>query len=317
MRHENHQTNFFKRKDSAMGINQWLRKASVLFTAVVTGLCVILPAAAARDLDEIVKSGRLRHLGIPYANFVTNANAGLDVELMQQFAAHLGVAYELVETKWPDVLPDLTGRKVKPRGDDIEIGADSPVRGDIIATGFTILPWRTRIVDFSEPTFPSGVWLIARADSTLQPIQPSGNTEQDIRAAKNLLKNRSVLGLKESCLDPDLYCMNETGAEVKLFPSDRNLDEMIPAVIARMADATLMDVPVALVALEQWPGEIKVLGPVSPQQGMGCAFSKSSPNLRQAFNEFFRQSKANGNYQKLVAKYYPSVFTYYPEFFKN
>ncbi len=301
-----------------MNMNKWFQNGILMLTAVA--ICLFsLPVAAvnARDLDEVIKAGRLRHLGIQYANFITKGKTGLDVELMQQFAAHLGVAYELVETNWQDILPDLTGKKIKPKGDDIEIVGDSPIRGDIIATGFTILPWRTKIVDFSEPTFPSGVWLIARADSPLQPIQPSGNVDQDIHAVKALLKNRSVLGLKDSCLDTDLYGMNETGAEVKQFASDRNLEEMIPAVIARMTDTTLMDVPVALVALEQWPGEIKVIGPVSPQQGMACAFPKSSPNLRQAFNEFFKQSKANGTYQKLVAKYYPSVFTYYPEFFKK
>jgi hypothetical protein len=58
-----------------------------------------------------------------------------------------------------------------------------------------------------------------------------------------------------------------------------------------MTDTALMDVPVALIALEQWPGEIKVIGPISLQQGMACAFPKSSPNLRRAFNEFFIQCK--------------------------
>jgi ABC-type amino acid transport substrate-binding protein len=230
-----------------MNINKWFQMGIFMLMAVAICLFSSLVAAVnAGDLDEVIKTGRLRHLGIQYANFVTKEKTGLDVELMQQFAAHLGAAYELVETNWQDILPDLTGKKVKP-----------------------------------------------------------------------LLKNRSVLGLKDSCLDTDLYGMNETGAEVKQFAADRNLEEMIAAVIARMTDTTLMDVPVALVALEQWPGEIKVIGPVSPQQDMACAFPKSSPNLRQAFNEFFRQSKANGKYQKLVAKYYPSVFTCYPEFFKK
>jgi ABC-type amino acid transport substrate-binding protein len=288
-----------------------------IMTVMAVSLLMLSAAVSARDLDEIVKTGRLRHLGIEYANFVTKDKTGLDVELIQMFAAHIGVTYELVESNWQEILPDLIGRKVKPKGDDVEMLGESPIRGDIIATGFTILPWRTRIVDFSLPTFPSGVWLIARADSSLQPIQPSDNIEQDIRAVKALVKNRSVLGLKDSCLDPDLYCMNEIGADIKLFPTNRNLEEMIPAVIARMTETTLMDVPVALVALEMWPGEIKVLGPVSPEQDMGCAFQKSSPNLRQAFNEFLKQCKANGTYQKLVAKYYPSVFTYYPNFFKN
>jgi ABC-type amino acid transport substrate-binding protein len=301
-----------------MNINKWFQMGILMLMSVA--ICLFSPPVAAvnaRDLDEVIKAGRLRHLGIQYAKFVTKEKTGMDVELMQQFAAHLGVTYELVETNWQDILPDLTGKKVKPKGDDIDIVGDGPVRGDIIATGFTVLPWRTQIVDFSEPSFPSGIWLLARADSPLQPIRPSGKVDQDIRAVKALLKNRSVLGLKDSCLDTDLYGMNVTGAEVKQFSADRNLEEMIPAVLARTTDTALMDVPVALVALEQWPGEIKVIGPVSPQQEMACAFPKSSPNLRHAFNEFFKQSKANGTYQKLVAKYYPSVFTYYPEFFKK
>ena len=37
----------------------------------------------AGDIAEVMKSGKLRHLGIPYANFVSkNYDAGLDVELM-------------------------------------------------------------------------------------------------------------------------------------------------------------------------------------------------------------------------------------------
>jgi ABC-type amino acid transport substrate-binding protein len=90
---------------------------------------------------------------------------------------------------------------------------------------------------------------------------------------------------------------------------------MIPLVIARTTDSTLMDVPVALVALEKWPGEIKVVGPISLPQEMAPAFAKSSPKLRAAFEAFFERSKADGSYNRLVNKYYPTVFTYYPDFF--
>jgi ABC-type amino acid transport substrate-binding protein len=269
------------------------------------------------DIEEVLKAGKLRHLGIVYANFVTEDKKGLDVELVQQFADHLGVQYEFVETNWQDIVADLTGKVVKPQGENIELIGDKPVRGDIIATGFTILPWREKIVEFSTPTFPTGVWLISRADSTLEPIAPTDDISHDINAVKKELKGKSVLSLKDSCLDPDLYGLDKTGAEIKLFPADRNLNEMIPAVIARTADATLMDVPVALIALEKWPGEIKVVGPISPMQGMACAFPQTSPKLREAFEEFFRQLKADGSYNGLVRKYYPSVFSYYPDFFKK
>jgi hypothetical protein len=40
----------------------------------------------AADLAEIKQRGEIRHIGIRYANFVTGAGDGLDVELMQGFA---------------------------------------------------------------------------------------------------------------------------------------------------------------------------------------------------------------------------------------
>lgn len=288
---------------------------------VICAVLLLLPTMNGRargtELNQILKNGKLRHLGIVYANFVTEDMTGLDVELMRGFAKHLGVAYEFVETDWRNILPDLTGMVVRPQGEDVEIIGEGPVRGDVIATGFTILPWREKVVNFSDTTFPTGVWLISRADSPLRPIAPTGDIHSDIAEVKAELNGVSVLGLKDSCLDPALYDLNITGAGIRLFPADRNLNEMIPSVIAKMADTTLMDVPVALIALEKWPGEIKVVGPVSPHQGMACAFAKDAPELRRAFGAFFDKLKADGRYKALVQKYYPSLFLYYPDFLTN
>jgi ABC-type amino acid transport substrate-binding protein len=271
----------------------------------------------AGDLAEIKESGKLRHLGIPYAHFVSgNHDSGLDIEMMKLFAAHLGVEYVFVESNWSDIIADLTGKKVQPKGDNIQVVGESPVRGDVIATGFTILPWREKTVNFSTPTFPSGIWLIARADSKLKPIAESNSVDHDIAMVKSQLKNISVLTLADSCLAPELYGLDETGSQIHLFDSTRNLDEMIPAIMSGVAESTLIDVPVALVALETWPGTIKVIGPISPLQTMGYAFSKESPELREAFNTFFAQRQQDGTYRKLVEKYYPTVFTYYGDFFK-
>ncbi len=292
-------------------IGKQLKQSIFLAVVVVVSTTVI---ATAGDLEDVMKSGVLRHLGIPYANFVTSDHDGLDVELMQAFAKHLGVKYRLVESTWGNIIADLTGKMVKPMGSDISISGDAPIKGDVIATGFTVLPWREKIVDFSEQTFPSGIWLIARGDAALTPISPTGSVVNDITLVKQILSGISVLGLGESCLDPDLYGIKATGARIQYFPSDRDLEEMIPSVMAKMADTTLMDVPVALVALAKWPGEIKVIGPLSVPQDMACAFSKKSPNLKQAFDAFFDKFKQTGRYRELVEKYYPSVFIYYPDF---
>ena len=279
-----------------------------LLQAAPQGFC-------AGDIDAVVKAGKLRHLGIPYANFVKRDNTGLDVELMQAFSEYLGVAYELVITDWEHIISDLTGSVVTPSGEDVVVEGDAPVRGDVIAAGFTVLPWREKVMDFSEPTFPSGVWLIARSEAPITPISPAGNIEKDIMAVKRRMKGISVLTLKDSCLAPELYGLNETGADIRMFPLDKDLDEMIPSVVARMAEATLSDVPVALIGLSTWAGKVKVIGPVSEPQEMAAGFRKESPKLRRAFAEFFRAFKASGRYRMLVSKYYPSVFIYYPSFF--
>lgn len=282
-------------------------------------LCILLVStistshAATNTLEAIQEQGILKHLGVPYANFITGAGDGLSVEVMQRFAEHLGVKYQYVETSWSNAISDLTGKKVKAVGDNVEILGEAPIRGDLIANGFTIIPWREKIVTYSTPTFPTQVWLIARGDAGMQPILPSGDIEQDITAVKKLLAQRSVLGKENTCLDPALYNLEAVGATTSLF--DGNLNDLAPAVISRAAETAILDVPDALVALEKWPGQMLVIGPISPEQVMAIAFRKESNELRKEFNRFYKQLKKEGIYVQLVKKYYPAVFDYYPEFF--
>jgi len=296
------------------------RKIRVLFW-MIAAFCLLVTSVYADDLAEIRQRGVLRHLGIPYAHFVRNTTKGLDgldVELMQLFAAHLGVEYQWVQTSWSEVFGDLTGQKVQPiRDNGVEVIGETAVRGDIIANGLTILDWRMQVVQFSNPTFPTGVWLIARADSPIKPIEPSGDIETDIQRVKNLLAGRSVLTMEGTCLDPSLYGLASTQAEIRFYTANENLDEIAPAIINGAAEATLLDVPDALVALQEWPGDIKIIGPVSSSQFMGAAVAKSSPELLAAFNRFFQDLRTSGTYDELVKKYYPFIYLYLGDFFKS
>ena len=92
---------------------------------------------------------------------------------------------------------------------------------------------------------------------------------------------------------------------------------MVPQVISRKNDFTLLDVPDALIALEKWSGEIKVIGPISEEQVMGVGFRKDSPKLLAEFNKYFDSIKKDGTYEKMVLKYYSGVFSYYPNFFNK
>ena len=282
---------------------------------IIFGVMLMSLPVLGRDLPDIKKDGVLRHLGIPYANFVTGAGDGMDVEIIQLFAAHLGVKYAQVKTDWDSVLEDLTGRQIKVVEGEIEFGKTVPIKGDLIANGFTVLPWRQKVVDFSVPTFPSQIWLVARADSKMTPIKPTAEIDQNIAAVRALLKGRSVLGLPKTCLDPDVNKLYDTGAQVILFKG--KLNELAPALINNEAELTILDVPDALVALEKWPGKIKIIGPMSRPQKMGVGFSKTSPQLREAFDEFFVSIRKDGTYDRLVKKYYPTASYFFPDFFNK
>ena len=125
------------------------------------------------------------------------------------------------------------------------------------------------------------------------------------------------MAMKGTCLDPNLYDLSSTKADIRLYTTSQNLNEIAPAILNGAAEATLLDIPDALVALQQWPDDIKVIGPISEQQFMGVATTKSSPELLAAFNDFFLKFKASGDYDKLVLKYYPSVYLYFGDFFKD
>jgi len=293
------------------GRRQWARLLCLLLLLWLW----IGGTVAARDLAEIREQGVLRHLGVPCAHFVTGSGDGLDVEVMKMFAATLGVRYEYVATTWGEVVQDLTGKQVKVVNGRAVVVGSAVIRGDVAANGMTVLPWRQQVVAFSLPMFPTQVWLVARADSQVRPIKPSGDLARDIAETRKLLAGRRVLGKQNTCLDPSLYDVAAAGGVPVLFAGA--LNELAPAVINGLAELTILDVPDALIAMEKWPGKLKVVGPVSPPQLMAAAFAPESRELREMFNEFFARIWRDRTYQELVRKYYPEVFQYYPEFFRK
>ncbi len=288
-------------------------RSTTLLIAFLLGLLSALPAWA--DLAEIKAKGELRHLGIRYANFVTGAGDGLDVELVQGFAKHLGVKYTLVYSDFYSVIRDLLGKDVAIKGDAVELVGDYPVKGDMIATGFTMLPWRERVLLYSDPTFPSQVLLIAKAEANYTPIKGSADLAADIRETKGIIGRKSLLVMERTCLDPSSYGLKGTGIDLKPYTQSTNINEMVPTLLEGKVDFSLLDVPSAILDLQKWAGRIKVIGPISPEQALAAAFPKSSPALREAFNAYFREIRVDGTYDKLVRKYYPGIQRYFPEFF--
>lgn len=292
------------------------RKRLTIKIALLSAMLIFFRATALwADMDAIRQRGVIRHIGVPCARFVIDPGDGFCVELIKGFAQHLGLGYDYVGATWETVIPYLTGKTYRLSDGHADVTGQCPVKGDIIATGLTILPWRKALLDYSDPTFPSGIWLMARADSPLVPIRPQGNIQADIEKVKLLVNGVSVLSKPGTCLDPLLYGFENSGAN--WVNIDRKVYEFVPALMTGDVESTLTEVADAMIALEKWPGKLKVIGPVSPYLQMGCGFRKSNPDLKKAFNEYLYALKKSGRYMKLVKHYYPGINVYFPDFFNK
>jgi ABC-type amino acid transport substrate-binding protein len=154
---------------------------------------------------------------------------------------------------------------------------------------------------------------VARADSPVHPIAPTGDIRRDVELTRALLRGRSVLTVRKTCLDPDLYGLAGAGARVVAFGG--KLNEVAPALLNGEAEMTILDVPDALIALEKWHGRLKILGPITDRQLMAAAFPADAPRLREAYATFLAKAQLDGSYLRLVRRYYPAAAGHFPSFF--
>lgn len=261
------------------------------------------------DLAQIRESGVLRHLGVPYSNFVSGDGDGLDVDILKMYASELGVKYEHVPTSWETVIADLSGKRFLLKGDMVEIIGEVPIKGDIIGNGFTILPWRREVINFSIPYFPSAVWVLAAAGSSLKPINPGNDPAGDVALTKELLIGKHILGIKDTCLDPVFYDLKGATAQ---YREGLQLNDLPGAIMKGDYEITMQDAPDALLVLANNPGKIKVLGPITEHQFMAFGISKDSPELLKSFDQFLTKLKDSGKLREMIVKYYPRILDYFP-----
>jgi len=284
-------------------------------TAWLIGLVLAWPWLVRAELAEVLARGELRHIAVPYGNFVTGTGDGLDVELVRGFAAHLGVRHRLVMSSFRTATRDLIGADLQPSATGALRRGSSPVRGDLLASGFSRLPWRESAMLFSLPTFPSQVFLVAPVGNHAQPIKPSSSPSKDVARTRALIGRQTVLLMKGTVLDPASLGLGADQFELRFHGGEENFNELIPAMLKGDAELALVDLPSALFELPRWGAQIKILGPISLPLELAVAFPKDSPKLHAAFNEYFAGLRADGRYERLVHKYYPTARRQYPGYF--
>ena len=260
-------------------------------------LALALPAAAG-DLDQLRARGELRHLGVPYANFITGTGDGLTVELLKLFAQHLGVRYRFVPTTWEAGPGELIGRKVSLQGGQAVLGPPTPVKGDVWAGGGHRAALAAgRILAFSlTPPFPirCGWWPGPRL-RLMRPIKPQR------RRCPRRGRGEGGSWPRSACCASSRHLPGRQG--VCAWTSEARscsrtfqgkVSEIVPALIKGEAEAVLQDAPDAVMSLAKWPGQLKIIGPVSPHPDHGRGlFALRRPELLAEFNRFLAPEKTS------------------------
>ena len=204
----------------------------------------------------------------PFEYTEAGQRTGFDVELIEAIGKTLGRPIEWTEIDFKGLVPGVIAN-----------------RFDVAASAIYITEERLKVVSFTESYYPGGLVITTK----------TGNTA--IKGPDDLAgKKVSVqVGTKSVSFLKDKY------PNIERVEVEKN-QEMFALVESGRADAAVTGKPAAKVYAKA-RGTLQVLEPSLTVEEYGFALRKTDGDLIKRFNEALKILKADGTYDKLVAKY--------------
>lgn len=204
----------------------------------------------------------------PFEYTENGKRVGFDVELIEAIAKVLNRKVEWTEIDFKGLIPGLVAR-----------------RFDVAASAIYITDERRKVVDFTDPYYPGGLVIMTKkGDQSIK-------GPEDLKGKKVSVQvgTKSVNYLKEH------------------FPATERVEveknqEMFQLVEVGRADAAVTGKPAAKVYARE-RGTLQVIDKPLTVEEYGYALRKDEPALVKQFNDALKKLKADGTYDKLVAKY--------------
>jgi polar amino acid transport system substrate-binding protein len=206
----------------------------------------------------------------PPMEFVENGKrTGFDVELVEAIGQKLGRKIEWIDIDFKGLVPGLVSR-----------------RFDMAVSGIYITDERKKVVDFTVPYYAGGLVVMVK----------DGNSAIKTPADINGKKVSVQVGTKSVSYTKEKF------PQVQLLEVEKN-QEMFNLVDIGRADAAVTGKPAAYQYVRTRPG-LKVLPEQITTEEYGMAIRKDTPELTKAVNEAIAKLKADGSYDKIVAKWF-------------
>lgn len=223
------------------------------------------------DLGLIQEGKLLIGTDTPYPPFEIGQPpdiTGYDIEVGRALAQKLGLEPTFQDTSFDTIFRDLSQGKF-----------------DFVLAATTITPDREQKVDFTDPYYAADQALVVTPGS-------------DIRTVEDLADK--TVGAQDGTTGEE-YANDETDAsDVRGFPEG---PDAINALKAGQVDATIIDQPVAVDALEKEGGiEIATIIPTGELYGIPVA--QDNDALREQMNKALQEMKDDGTLAGLYQKYF-------------
>ena len=247
-----------------------------LFTTSVFGADIDL--AKKSTIEQILKRGELR-VGFEsgYVPFeMTNKKGefiGFDMDFGRRLAKDMGVKFVPVNTAWDGIIPALITGKF-----------------DIIMGGMTITQERNLKVNFAEPYIVVG-----------QTILLNKKLEGQVSSYKDLNNPKFILTSRMGTTGEQAIKKFIPKATYKGFESEA---EAGLEVINGKADALVYDLPFCgFLYGSQGKGKTVFLSEPFTYEPLAWAINKGDPDFLNFLNNFLRQTKGDGFYDRMYKKW--------------
>jgi polar amino acid transport system substrate-binding protein len=238
-----------------------------------------LALAASPVLDRVVENGVLKvAMSVDQPPFNVRSRdksvIGFDVDLAQALAEAMQVELEIVETPFGDLLARLMAGEA-----------------DMVISGMTITPERTRQVSFVGPYTLSGksMLITAAVKKVVKDSAEFNNPEIRVVALKNSTSESFV---KRNLPEADLHTI-------------ANYNEGIQMLLTGRIDAMVADIPILKLSMLRYPGAgLSIIEPPLSVEPIGIAIPNSDAQFENLVRNYMFSFEKTGLITRLYQKWF-------------
>ena len=252
--------------------------AVIFFMLCSSVFCSDIELAKKSTLENILKKGEL-WVGFDsgYMPFeMTNQKGryvGFDIDMAKEMAKAMGVKFVPVNTAWDDMIPSLTTGKF-----------------DIIISGITVTQERNLKISFTDPYIIVGQTLLIDKKH-----ERKINSYKDLNDPEYIVTSQSGTTGEEAAKNLIPKCT------YKSFKTEK---EAVLEVINGNADAFVYDLPFCVVVMVmQGKDKLTFLDKPFTYEPLAWAIRKGDPDFLNWLNNFLRQIKKDGRYERIYNKW--------------